>query len=83
MPIVEYKCGDCCSVSEKVHLSVSVPAQQFIVCESCDGGLAEKIMSTPARITMADMEKVNRKRQRIKEPMWRDVKTGKLTPVNP
>jgi hypothetical protein len=81
MPIIEYKCMGCHAVSEQVCLSSSIPS--VVPCYICGEDLAKKIMSTPAQIKMADMEKLNRRRQRIKEPMWRDLKTGKLTPANP
>lgn len=82
MPIIEYKCDECHTRKETIHLSVSTSPSHYLPCQECNG-LLVKQMSMPASIRMADMEKINRKRQRIKEPMWRDLKTGKLTPVNP
>lgn len=78
MPIIEYKCGECLTVMESIVLGAVSHYERCPVC--C--GVAEKIFSTPAQIKMADMEKINRRRQRIKEPMWRDLKTGKLTPAD-
>lgn len=80
MPIIEYKCVVCHQVHEEIHLG-EVPGGS--VCRlGCDAP-SRRIFSTPARITMTDMVRKNRRVQRIKEPMWRDLKTGKLTPVNP
>jgi hypothetical protein len=84
MPILEYQCasGDCQHVCERIYLGPVEGQPRSVVCPRCLGESPKK-MSMPARICMADMEKVNRRRQRIKEPMWRDLATNKLTPVNP
>lgn len=81
MPIYDYKCGNCASVKEVIELGRDEEKGE-VHCWHCDEAMVRQ-MSAPASIRMADMEKVNRKRQRIKEPMWRDLKTGQLTPVNP
>lgn len=79
MPIYQFKCKTCSEIVEKI-----LPLGHTISkCPVCAEGSVDPIISTPAQIKMADMEKINRRRQRIKEPMWRDLKTGKLTPANP
>lgn len=77
MPLYDFLCDECYSVTEKlVPSSVS-----SIVCPECledakhqprlSIGCAVRQLSAPARITMADMPTLNRKRQRVKEPLWR------------
>jgi putative FmdB family regulatory protein len=80
MPIYEYKCPKCGHVRETIELGRG-PLNP-VWCWQCDEEMS-RMISAPARITMADMDKINRRAQRIKEPMWRDLETNKLTPVNP
>lgn len=77
MPIYDYQCQSCHVITEKIR-PVAVTT---IVCPECIldtklggprvPGVAVRLLSAPARITMADMPTLNRKRQRIKEPVWR------------
>ena len=85
MPILEYHCmiPSCDHKVERVWLKPVEQSAFLTICEKCGEASSFRVMSTPAQIKMADMEKINRRRQRIKEPMWRDLKTGKLTPANP
>jgi len=80
MPRYDFKCQECLEVTEKIcHSSITM-----IVCPLCknDGGpfvpgAAGRQLSAPASIRVPDMAALNKKRQRIKEPIWRDTKTGK------
>jgi putative FmdB family regulatory protein len=79
VPIYDFKCDQCEAVTEKITKS----DVEVIPCPECakdkmpagvvsyGQGLAHRQLSTPASIRMADMEKVNKRRQRIREPIWR------------
>ena len=71
MPIYEFKCKKCSTVHGRIVKS-TVEQMPCPVCTT-DRTIqfADRQLSAPARITMADMPTLNRKRQRVKEPLWR------------
>lgn len=77
MPIREYEC-ELGHREERIELRQIAPASS--VCVTC-GSISQPLISTPARIHMADMVTLNRKRQRIKEPIWR-YPDGHIESVN-
>jgi putative FmdB family regulatory protein len=75
MPTYDFKCRKCDLVFEKlVHSAITL-----VPCDKCSDSGADRQLSCPASIKMADMATVNRKRDRIREPVLRDVETGKVT----
>lgn len=88
MPLYDFKCHDCGQISEKI-----VPSTvRVIACEkhdplSMDGPFAplhpaHRLLSAPASFKVPDMAVLTKKRQRIKEPIWR-YPDGSFKPVNP
>jgi putative FmdB family regulatory protein len=75
MPTYDFKCRKCSLVFEKLVNS----AITLIPCDACSSAPADRLLSCPASIKMADMATVNRKRDRIREPILRDKETGKVT----
>ena len=77
MPIYDYKCDQCGTVTETIRRS-NVFA---ITCPACKEdpnpvnqrygqGWAYRLLSAPASFRFPDMATVNKKRQRVKEPRW-------------
>jgi len=82
MPIYDFKCRKCSGVFEKIVKSEVI----VMPCELCPPKglvldhtkpqveipyLADRMLSVPGSIRMADMATLNRKRQRITEPVYR------------
>jgi putative FmdB family regulatory protein len=77
MPIYDYKCSECGTVTEKIKPATCAAIQ----CPEClkdseieprlHVGIAYRQLSTPAAFRFPDMATLNKKRQRIKEPIWR------------
>ena len=88
MPIYDYKCDQCDAVTEKI-LPSYVDA---IYCPECFKdepevnsilgiGIARRQLSCPASFRFPDMATLNKRRQRIKEPIWR-YPDGHIESVN-
>lgn len=72
MPIYDFRCRFCQKEKEviaPIHIST-------IGCDDC-GSHMDRLMGAPASIRMDDGTR-RKRRERIKEPVWRDTKTGKV-----
>ena len=77
MPIYDYKCSECQAVTEAIKPSTCAAIQ----CPQClidadteprlHVGIAYRMLSVPAGFRFPDMAVLNKRRQRIKEPIWR------------
>ncbi len=88
MPLYDYKCDQCDTVTEAVRKS----SVSIISCPECakdepevnarlGEGLAYRQISAPACFKFPDMATLTKKRQRIKEPIWR-YPDGHIESVN-
>lgn len=81
MPIVEYQCDEGHEKVERIELSRERGSLPSMNCATCSKPL-HVIISTPAAFRFPDMAVLNKRRQRIKEPIWR-YPDGSFEPVNP
>lgn len=80
MPIREYVCHECHQRETRIELAGK--CYDPLTCVTCTSRMTTMI-SAPASFRFPDMSTLRRKRERIKEPVWRDLETGKLTAANP
>lgn len=78
MPIYDYKCIKCSTVTEKIKPSTVTE----IECPKCPCVPAMRQLSIPAVVRIAGVGVKNprgSKKDRISEPVWRDEVTGNVT----
>lgn len=67
MPTYDFKCRQCSLVFEK-HVPSAIT---MVPCDACPAAPADRLLSAPASIKMANMDSLERKRQRVREPRWK------------
>lgn len=70
MPIREYLCPEG-HTTERLELRPHAPTDPSLTCATCGKNSLTLTLSAPSSIRMADMSVLTKKRQRIKEPIWR------------
>jgi putative FmdB family regulatory protein len=77
VPIYDYQCSKCHVITERIRPSTCEAIQCPACLEDCSSapglhvGIAYRMLSVPAGFRFPDMLALNRKRQRIKEPVYR------------
>lgn len=77
MPLYDFKCEKCSAVHEQIVDA----AITMVPCRACIGP-SKRLLSAPASIRMDSLAQVRKRKDTIKEPIWR-YPDGHIEPVNP